>query len=239
MILNCHVTVGTTANDEALHVSDHRRRGLELRQDVAPVNGSRVLDDLRFLSVLPQALEVYPLPVLKRVKLPHHDHHWWKPLPEILRCRRRTRRRMVSGGTAGEKCLPHPVCTLDIDEGHLLEAHFGVHSSLAAEEGLDDDEPGQSEALVVVFGSPPAGYVVGDVTAGAVAGDEAGGEISSVKEFPQERVLLSGKTTRLVGFQEAEDVDSVVVLGGEPMRRRETVVDGDDSNPELSTQATA
>ena len=92
---------------------------------------------------------------------------------------------------------------------------------------------------MVVFGSPPAGYVVGDVTAGAVAGDEAGGEISSVKEIPQERVLLSGETTRLVGFQEAEDVDSVVVLGGEPMRRRETVVDGDDSNPELSTQATA
>ena len=78
--------------------------------------------------------------------------------------------------------------------------------------------------MTVLACYPPARNVVGDVGASAVAGEEARGEIDRLKEFSKKRILFL-ESVRLGVLQEAQDVDSVIVLGRELVFRGTTVVD--------------
>uniref|UniRef100_A0A7C8YG11 Uncharacterized protein n=1 Tax=Opuntia streptacantha TaxID=393608 RepID=A0A7C8YG11_OPUST len=182
------------------------------------MNRRRVLHQLRRLPRPLQPLIVAALPVLQWVE-PSHEH--------------RRRREIQPGNIDGvgptnvggpvvqiqpvwQKCPPHPLGPIQRHNRSPLELDLGLGPLFTPKKRLNVDQPNYLEVRELSPASPD-NDVVGDVPAGAVSGDKALGDVSGFRPFGD---------LPAAAVEEGEDVESVVVLGGELMFGAETVLDG-------------
>lgn len=217
--------------DEILDLHDQFGGVGHLREDVEGVEHGRVLHQRRLLAGPPQPLAVPLLPVPQRVETPHEHQRRREPLQprHVHRVRAaHVRRPVVPVRPLRQEGLPANVRPGHRHQRRIHEPGLRFGPLRAPEEGLDQHQPHHPDSLEPLLLRPagPHRHVVRDVRPGAVPGEEALGDVGD----PGQRGGL---------VEEAEDVEAVVVLGGEPVLGGEAVVDGDDDGGELAGEATA
>ncbi|CAM0874934.1 unnamed protein product [Alopecurus aequalis] len=219
-------------SDEIGNTRHEVTRVVEFREEEEGMDAVRILQQRDVLAAAHQHLAVSPLPVLQRVVAADDEQHWRerRGVYAASCLRGGEARGLVRTVRAGrEERAPHPIGAGDGHDRRAVEAELGRRPLLAAKEGLDGDDAGETDALESWGVRCVASCdVVRDVAAGAVPGEEATG---GVQRDVGEVVL---------GVVEEADGSHAVVVGRrEAVLRGAAVVDGEHGRRGVPRDAAA